>query len=182
MCGKSHPQYHREAGRTVRMNVDQSLVSGRANRTRAIHEPPLRARPGTPQHVPGCTPVARAARHPGRTGRGRFTNRPYGPARHAAAYAGDACRCCAARDPGRTGRGRFTNRPYGPAWHAAAYAGIHAGFAPRDIPDARVVGGSRTAPTGQPASPSPLPPPSPFPHPARAVQSHPLPLLTLCIR
>ena len=164
------------------MNADQSLVSGRANHTRAVHEPPLRAS------------LAR-----------RSTHR-------------DARRCRAAGHPGRTGRGRFTNRPYGTSWNAVAYAGIHAGVAPRDIPDARVADGSRAAPTGRPGTPQHSPgmhaggtrraaswthgscavhepplraslhrlrghcPHRPLRPPPRAVQSQPLPLLTLCIR
>ena len=85
MCGKSHPQYHREVGRTVRMNVQQSLVSGRAHRTRAVHEPPVRAGLARRNMCRGCTQVSGSATSARRDmarephgSRGRFTNRPYG--------------------------------------------------------------------------------------------------------
>ena len=103
-------------------------------------------RPGTPQHTPGMhAGDTRRARHPGRTGRGRFTNRPYGQARYTMAYAGNARRR-----------------------HAS-----------RGILDARVVDGSRTAPTGRPA-PIPLASPAPCCTITPVAFTDPLHSLTYC--
>ena len=145
----------------------------------AVHEPPLRAGLAHRRIRRGCTPVARAARDPGRTGRGRFTNRPYGPAWHAVAYAGTHAGVAPRGISDARVVGGSRTAPTGRSGTPQHTPGMHAGVALRDIPDARVVGGSRTAPAGRPG-PIPLASPAPCCTITPVAFTDPLHSLTYC--